>query len=623
MLTILLSQVKQYKKASILTPSFMLLEVVVEMMIPRLMARIVDVGIDQGNLQAILINGLGMVALAGVGLFAGFMGGKYGAYASTGFARNLREAMFRKIQTFSFHNIDRFSTASLITRLTTDVTNVQNAYQMILRMGMRSPASLIVAMTMAFTISPRLALIYVGVVILLGIGLFAVAFSVHGIFEKIFREYDNMNESVQENVTGIRVVKAYVREAYEKSRFAKTSQGLMKKFVHAESILALNGPMMMISAYGSMLLISWFGAHMIIQNELSTGDLMSLMTYSMNILMSLMMLSMAFVMITLSRASMNRIAEVLQEEPSITNPADPVTEVADGSIRFDHVSFSYGGQNDKKISAEEAASKNGSSAMTTSSADDHTNTPEQVLTDINLDIKSGETIGIIGSTGSSKTSLVNLISRLYDVTEGSLYVGGRDVRDYDLVTLRNEVSVVLQKNVLFSGTIYANLRWGDPNATDEECRRACRLACADEFIERLPDGYNTHMEQGGTNVSGGQKQRLCIARALLKKPKILILDDSTSAVDTATDARIRRAFREEIPHTTRLIIAQRISSVQDADRIVVMDNGRINGIGTHEELLANNAIYRDVYESQTGGTGDFDEEKALLREQAARQKGGA
>ena len=580
----------------------MLLEVIVEMMIPRLMARIVDDGIGKGDLSAIILNGIFMLLLAGAGLFAGFMGGKYGALASAGFARNLREALFKKVQTFSFENIDKFSTASLVTRMTTDVTTLQNAYQIVLRMGMRSPASLIVAMIMAFSISPRLAMIYLGVVFVLGGGLFAVAYSVHKIFEKIFREYDNMNESVQENVTGIRVVKAYVREGYERSKFAKTSMGLMKKFVHAESILALNAPMMMFSAYGSMMLISWFGAHMIIQNELTTGNLMSLMTYSMNILMSLMMLSMAFVLITMSSASIERISAVLNEEPTIKNPEHPVTEVADGSIRFDHVSFSY-----------------------------DPNSREHVLTDINLSIASGEVIGIIGSTGSAKTSLVNLISRLYDVSEGTLYVGGKDVRDYDLVRLRDEVSVVLQKNVLFSGTIYENLRWGDPNATDEECKRACRLACADEFIDSFPDGYNTYIEQGGTNVSGGQRQRLCIARALLKKPKVLILDDSTSAVDTATDAKIRNAFRNEIPNTTKLIIAQRISSVQDADRIIVMDEGRINGIGTHEELLANNEIYRDVYESQTGGgSGDFDEAGMSVEQplgEAARhglyKKGGA
>ncbi len=602
MLKTLLSQVKEYKKASILTPAFMLLEVVVEMMIPRLMARIVDVGIGQSDMSAIIVNGLGMLALALIGLFAGFMGGKYGALASAGFAKNLREAMFRKVQTFSFQNIDRFSTASLVTRMTTDVTNLQNAYQIILRMGMRSPASLIVAMIMAFSISPRLALIYLGVVVVLGAGLFGVAYSVHKIFEKIFKEYDNMNESVQENVTAIRVVKAYVREDHEKGKFAKTSIGLMKKFVHAESILALNSPMMLTSAYGSMMLISWFGAHMIIQNELTTGNLMSLMTYSMNILMSLMMLSMAFVLITMSSASMERISEVLDEEPTIRNPENAVKEVKDGSIRFDHVSFSYA-----------------------------KNSQEFVLSDIDLEIKSGEMIGIIGSTGSAKTSLVNLISRLYDVSEGSLLVGGVDVRNYDLVTLRDEVSVVLQKNVLFSGTILENLRWGDPDATEEQCKLACRLACAAEFIENFPEGYNTYIEQGGTNVSGGQRQRLCIARALLKKPKILILDDSTSAVDTATDAKIRRSFRKAIPETTKLIIAQRISSVQDADRIIVMDEGKINGIGTHKELLENNAIYRDVYESQTGGgSGDFDEAKMSVEQplgEAARhglyKKGGA
>ncbi len=586
MIKTLLAEVKQYKKASFLTPAFMLLEVIVEMLIPRLMARIVDDGIGKGSMQAILINGAAMLALALGGLFAGFMGGKYGALASAGLAKNLREAMFKRIQTFSFENIDHFSTASLVTRMTTDVTTLQNAYQIVLRMGMRAPASLVVAMIMAFSISPRLALIYLAVVFILGGALFLVAYSVHKIFEKIFREYDNMNENVQENVTGIRVVKAYVREAYERSGFAKTSMELMKKFLHAESILALNGPMMLFSAYGSMMLISWFGAHMIIQNELTTGNLMSLMTYCMNILMSLMMLSMAFVLITMSSASIERISAVLTEEPTITNPAEPVTTVRDGSICFDHVSFSYDG-----------------------------NSKEHVLTDINFAIRSGEMIGIIGSTGSAKTSLVNLISRLYDVSEGTIYVGGRDVREYDLVTLRDEVSHVLQKNVLFSGTIYENLRWGDPDATEAECRRACRLACADEFIERFPEGYETYIEQGGTNVSGGQRQRLCIARALLKKPKILILDDSTSAVDTATDAKIRKAFREEIPETTKLIIAQRIASVQDADRIIVMDEGRISGIGTHAQLMESNEIYRDVYESQTGGgSGDFDEAKMSVEQ---------
>ena len=583
MLKTLLAAVKEFKKDSFLTPLFMLLEVAMEMVIPLLMASIIDEGVNAGDMNHIYTVGFYMVIAAAVGLFAGVMGGKYGASASTGFARNLRRAMFARIQTYSFENIDKFSTAGLVTRLTTDVTNLQNAYQMILRMGTRAPASMIVAMFMSFYISPRLASIYLVAVVILGAVLFGIAIGVRKIFDVVFQKYDDLNASVQENISGIRVVKAYVREAYEKMKFQKASGNLFKMFVKAEKILTFNGPAMMITVYSCMLLIIWLGANMIVGSTLTTGELVSLLSYCMNILMSLMMLSMAFVMITMSIASAERITEVLNEETAIKNPEHPVMEVPDGSIDFDHVSFSY----------EKGAE-------------------EFVLQDIDLHIRSGETIGIIGGTGSAKSTLVNLISRLYDVTEGEVKVGGRDVREYDLETLRNQVSVVLQNNVLFSGSILENLRWGDKNATDEECMEACRLACADEFIQRFPDGYNTHIEQGGTNVSGGQRQRLCIARALLKKPKILILDDSTSAVDTTTDAKIRRAFREEIPGTTKLIIAQRISSVQDADRILVMNEGRVDGIGTHKELLASNEIYRDVYESQTGsGNGDFDEKEEL------------
>lgn len=583
MLKTLLAEVKEFKKDSFLTPLFMLLEVAMEMVIPLLMASIIDEGVNAGDMNHIYTVGFYMVIAAAVGLFAGVMGGKYGASASTGFARNLRRAMFARIQTYSFENIDKFSTAGLVTRLTTDVTNLQNAYQMILRMGTRAPASMIVAMFMSFYISPRLASIYLVAVVILGAVLFGIAIGVRKIFDVVFQKYDDLNASVQENISGIRVVKAYVREAYEKMKFQKASGNLFKMFVKAEKILTFNGPAMMITVYSCMLLIIWLGANMIVGSTLTTGELVSLLSYCMNILMSLMMLSMAFVMITMSIASAERITEVLNEETAIKNPEHPVMEVPDGSIDFDHVSFSY----------EKGAE-------------------EFVLQDIDLHIRSGETIGIIGGTGSAKSTLVNLISRLYDVTEGEVKVGGRDVREYDLETLRNQVSVVLQNNVLFSGSILENLRWGDKNATDEECMEACRLACADEFIQRFPDGYNTHIEQGGTNVSGGQRQRLCIARALLKKPKILILDDSTSAVDTTTDAKVRRAFREEIPGTTKLIIAQRISSVQDADRILVMNEGRVDGIGTHKELLASNEIYRDVYESQTGGgNGDFDEKEEL------------
>ena len=577
MLKTLAGQVKEFKKDSFLTPTFMILEVILEMLIPLLMSSIIDLGVEKGDIRHILLTGLWMVIVACGGLFAGIMGGKYGARASTGFARNLRKSMFEKIQTFSFSNIDHFSSASLVTRMTTDVNNLQNAYQMILRMCTRAPFSLLIAMFMSFYISVRLASIYLIAVLLLGMVLMIIVRFAMKYFSQLFIRYDDLNSGVQENVRGIRVVKSYVREEFEKDNFRKRSDSLYKVGVAAERIIGINMPVMMFTVYACMMSISWFGAKMIVQNELTTGELMMLLTYCMNILMSLMMLSVVFVMITMSSASAKRIVEVLTEEPDIVNPENPVYTVEDGSICFDHVSFRY----DKK------GEKN-------------------VLNDINLSVEPGETIGIIGGTGSSKSSMVNLISRLYDVTEGTLYVGGKDVRLYDLETLREEVSVVLQNNVLFSGTILENLRWGNSEADLEECKRACRLACADEFIDKMPDGYDTYIEQGGTNVSGGQRQRLCIARALLKKPKILILDDSTSAVDTATDAKIRRAFREEIPDTTKLIIAQRISSVQDADRIIVLEEGRLNGIGTHEELLAANEIYREVYESQNE-QGDFDQ----------------
>lgn len=581
MIKTLAAHIKEYKKASIATPFFMILEVIMETLIPFLMATLVDDGINKGNLNHVYRIGALMVVFAIIGLFAGLMGGKYGAKASAGFAKNLREDMYKNIQTFAFSNIDKFSTAGLVTRLTTDVTNVQNAYQMLLRMCMRAPVTIICAMAMSFYYNTKIASIYLIVVILLG-GVLAIIISRAGrYFKAAFPKYDELNASVQENVSAIRVVKAYVREDHEKKKFKNASHNIYNMFVKAENVIVFNSPAMQFAVYGCILLISWLGAHMIVgsgETVLTRGDLTSLMAYCMNILMNLMMLSMVFVMVSMSSASAGRIAEVLNEKADIVNPEKPVYEVTDGSIVFDNVNFSY-----KKTGGE------------------------YVLSDINLDIKPGETIGIIGGTGSAKSSLVNLISRLYDVTDGSVKVGGRDVREYDIETLRNEVSVVLQKNVLFSGTILDNLRWGDKNATEEECKRACRLACADEFIDRFPDGYNTYIEQGGSNVSGGQKQRLCIARALLKKPKIIIFDDSTSAVDTATDARIRKALATEIPDTTKLIIAQRISSVQNADRIIVMDEGRINGVGTHDELLASNAIYREVYESQTGGGGDFDE----------------
>lgn len=578
MLKTLGAQIKEYKWASIATPVFMLLEVAVDTIIPLLMASIIDNGVNMGDTRHIYIMGVWMIVAALFGLLTGCLGAKYGAKAAMGFGKNLRAAMFRNIQTFSFANIDRFSSASLVTRMTTDVTNIQNAYMMLLRMAMRAPASIICAMAMSFFISPRLATIYLIAIIVLGALLLFISKAAMKYFDRAFKRYDDLNESVQENVSAIRVVKAYVREDYEKKRFSKAAQNIYDVFVKAESLVVYNSPLMQFTVYACILLISWLGAHMVVSSTLTTGDLMALLTYCMNILMNLMMLSMVFVMISLSLASARRISEVLNEQSTLHNPKEPLYDVPDGSISFKHVTFRYS---------------------------DTAETP--VLSDINLDIKSGETIGIIGGTGSSKSSLVNLISRLYDTDTGSVIVGGHDVREYDMDTLRNKVAVVLQQNVLFSGTILENLRWGDKNATTNECIEACKMACADDFIESFPDKYNTYIEQGGTNVSGGQKQRLCIARALLKKPRILILDDSTSAVDTATDSKIRAALAKTIPGTTKLIIAQRISSVMDADRIIVMNDGKVDGFDTHENLLKNNEIYRDVYDSQTNGGGDFDE----------------
>jgi len=578
MIKTLAAHIKEYKWASIATPIFMILEVVAETLIPLLMASIIDDGIQKENMSHILLMGGVMIVVAIFGLITGMLGGKYGAKASTGFAKNLRQAMFEKIQTFSFSNIDKFSTASLVTRLTTDVTNVQNSYQMLLRMCMRAPASLILAMIASFTVSPRIATIYLIAVIILSVVLGFIMTSANKYFRQVFPKYDELNASVQENVSAIRVVKAYVREEQETAKFHNASNNIYKLFVKAEKNISYNWPAMNLTVYTCILLISWFGAKMIVGHSLEVGDLSSLLAYCMNILMSLMMVSMIFVMVSMSIASAKRIAEVLEEESNLTNPENPVMTVEDGSISFKNVNFSYYSTGEKPV-----------------------------LQNINLDIKSGETIGIIGGTGSAKTSLINMISRLYDPMSGEVLVGGKNVKEYDLESLRRQVAVVLQKNVLFTGTILENLRWGDENATEEECIRACKLACADEFIQQMPDKYETKIEQGGSNVSGGQKQRLCIARALLCKPKVLILDDSTSAVDTATDAKIRQAFREEIPGTTKIIIAQRISSVEHADRVIVMDHGVVNAFDTPANLLANNEIYREVYESQTGGAKDFDE----------------
>lgn len=576
MLKTLAAQVRQYKKAAVATPFLTMLEVVMEVLIPMMMASIIDDGIEKGNMNHVFLCGGVMLLMAAMSLVFGVVGGRTAAYASSGFACNLRDSLFTHIQEFSFHNIDHFSTAGLVTRLTTDVTNIQNAFQMLLRICVRAPIMLVTSLVLAIITNGRVSLVFVAAILVLSPVLFLICRRAMPLFDKVFDRYDDLNASVQENISGIRVVKAFVREDHENRKFTKAADKIYEMFVQAEKTVILNGPVMMLVVYTCIILLSWIGAKMIVGGSLTTGELTSLFSYIFSILMSLMMLSMIFVMLTLSMASARRIAEVLEEEPDLVSPQNADFDIPDGSVDFEQVSFAYG-------------------------------KGKPVLSDIDFHVKAGETIGILGGTGSAKSSLVNLISRLYDVSSGVVKVGGKDVRGYDLETLRNEVSVVLQKNVLFSGTILDNLRWGDGEATQEECVRACRMACADEFIMQFPDGYNTYIEQGGTNVSGGQKQRLCIARALLKKPKILILDDSTSAVDTATDAKIRRAFREEIPGTTKFIIAQRISSIQDADRILVLEDGRIDAFDTHENLLANNEIYRDVYQSQTQGGGDFDE----------------
>ena len=575
----LASHLGEYKRAAILTPMFSALEAVMDILLPTIMAFIIDLGIEKGDMNAIVKYGLLTFAVAAIALLLGVLAGKYAAEASTGFAGNLRDAMYENIQHYSFSNIDKFSTAGLVTRMTTDVTNLQNAFQMMERMCVRAPVHLVFALIMAFSIGGPLALIFVVAVAFLLAVLASIMVPTFKIFDRVFKNYDNLNASVQENVSAIRVVKSFVREGFENEKYTKACEGLYQQFVNAESRLSFNSPAMLTAIYGCNIALSWFGAKYILHGALTTGQLNALFGYIMNILMALMMLSMAFVMISMSAASAKRIVEVLDEKTDLPPAKAPVQEVKDGSIRFDHVTFKY---------------KHGSG--------------QPVLNDITFDIKPGETLGIIGGTGSAKSSLVQLIPRLYDAETGTVSVGGVDVRDYDLDVLRHEVSMVLQKNVLFSGTILDNLRWGSENASEEECIRVAKLACADEFIERFPDKYNTWIEQGGSNVSGGQKQRLTIARALLRKPKVLILDDSTSAVDTATDAKIRKAFREEIPGTTKIIIAQRISSVQDADSILVLDNGQINGLGTHEELLKNNAIYQEVYNSQTQGGGDFDKQ---------------
>jgi ATP-binding cassette subfamily B protein len=591
MLKTLYSQIRQYKKAAILTPIYTSLEVVMDVLIPYVTAKLIDLGINAGDVGNVYLYGGVMLGMACLSLLFGIRAGQYASYASSGFAANLRQAMYRNIQTFSFSDIDKFSTSGLVTRMTTDVSNLQNAFQQLLRVSVRAPFRMLFSIFMCFVIDVRMSVIFIIAMVVLSIFLYFLISRVAGLFKQVFEHYDQLNGSVQENVSGIRVVKAFVREEDENKKFGRAAEALYRLYVRTEGLMALNHPVMNLVVYGCIIAISWFGAQFVVSDTLTTGEITSLFTYVMSILMSLMMLSMIFVMLTQSAASGQRVAAVINEQADITNPEQPVMSVADGSVDFRHVYFAY---------------QSGSG--------------EYAIQDINFHVKAGETIGVIGGTGSGKSSLVNLVSRLYDVSKGSVMVGGRDVRHYDLETLRNAVSVVLQKNVLFSGSILDNLRWGNADATLEECQEACRMACADEFIDQMPQGYDTHIEQGGTNVSGGQKQRLCIARALLKHPKVLVLDDSTSACDTATDAAIQRAFREDLPQLTKIIIAQRISSVKDCDRILVLDKGRVSGFDTHEHLLRQNAIYHEIYTIQNEDGGDFDEPKKNRRQGDKHQK---
>ncbi len=578
MIKTLCAQIKQYRRETVLTPVFTSLEVVIDVLIPYITAKLIDLGINAGDMQNVYLFGGTMLAMAFLSLYFGIKAGQFSAYASTGFAANLREAMYTNIQTFSFSDIDKFSTSGLVTRMTTDVSNLQSAFQQLLRITVRAPLRMLFSICMCFVIDARMSVIFIIALVILSIFLYLLISKVSGLFKMVFERYDELNKSVQENISGIRVVKAFVREEYENHKFLAAAEALYKLYVKTEGLMALNHPVMNLVVYACIIAISWFGAQFVVGGTLTTGEITSLFTYVMSILMSLMMLSMIFVMLTQSAASGQRVAEVINEKADISNPKHPAMEVENGNVDFNHVFFSY---------------KGGSG--------------EYAIQNISFHVKSGETIGVIGGTGSGKSSLVNLVSRLYDVSKGNVMVGGKDVRQYDLQTLRNAVAVVLQKNTLFSGTILDNLRWGNADATEEECRKACRMACADEFIEQMPDGYDTHIEQGGTNVSGGQKQRLCIARALLKKPRVLVLDDSTSACDTATDAAIQRAFREDIPNVTKIIIAQRISSVRECDRILVLDKGKVSGFDTHDNLLRSNAIYREIYTIQNEDGGDFDE----------------